>query len=360
MRVVVVGAGIVGASTAFHLVRLGVDVAVVDRAHPGKATLAGAGIVCPWSTSATDPDFIAAYVEGATATGEIIADLAELGETDTGYARVGAVVLARDTDELDDREAAVRERAAGRPDVGDVHRLTGRDARELFPPLRDDLPGLWIGGAARLDGRRVMTALLRAARLEPEIGEVELTVSDRGVAGVRLAGQQIDADAVVVTGGAWSSRLLAACGVTVDVEPQKGQIVHLRVDGPGTDGPVDTSRWPTILPPGPHYLLAFDDGRVVVGATRETGSGFDTRVTAAGQHEVLTAALEWAPGLAHAEIIESRVGLRPYAPSGTPTIGPVDGIDGLFVGTGLGAGGLTMGPLVGRRLAQQITRSTNA
>jgi D-amino-acid dehydrogenase len=145
--------------------------------------------------------------------------------------------------------------------------------------------------------------------------------------------------------------------VTVDVEPQKGQIVHLRVGRPGSDDAVDTSRWPTILPPGPHYLLAFDDGRVVVGATRETCSGFDTRVTAAGQHEVLTAALEWAPDLADAEIIETRVGLRPFAPSGLPTIGPVDGIAGLFVGTGLGAGGLTMGPLVGRRLAEQITGS---
>jgi D-amino-acid dehydrogenase len=356
MRVVVVGAGIVGASTAFHLAELGVDVAVVDRAHPGKATLAGAGIVCPWATSATDPEFVAFYVEGATATGEIVTELAELGETDTGYARVGAIVLARDADELDADEASVRERAVGRPDVGAVHRITGRDAQELFPPLRDDLPGLWIGGAARLDGRRLMSALLRAAHVEPQIGEVELTVRGDVVTGVHLGGQQIDADAVVVTGGAWTARLLDPCGVTVDVEPQKGQIVHLRVGSP--DGPVDTSRWPTILPPGPHYLLAFDDSRVVVGATRETGSGFDTRVTAAGHHEVITAALEWAPGLADAEIIETRVGLRPFAPSGTPTIGPVDGIDRLFVGTGLGAGGLTMGPLAGRRLARHITRSS--
>jgi D-amino-acid dehydrogenase len=212
VRVVVVGAGIVGASTAFHLTALGVDVTVVDRAHAGKATMAGAGIVCPWSTSATDPDFVALYVSGAAATGEVVGALAELGETDTGYARVGAIVLARDADELDADEAAVRRRAAGSPEVGDVHRVTGREARELFPPLRDDLAGLWIGGAARVDGRRLMAALLRAARLEPQIGEVELTVGDGRVTGVQFAGQQIDADAVVVTGGAWSARVLAAWG----------------------------------------------------------------------------------------------------------------------------------------------------
>jgi D-amino-acid dehydrogenase len=183
MRVVVVGAGIVGASTAFHLAELGVDVVVGDRVHPGKATMAGAGIVCPWSTAATDPDFVDLYVSGATATGEIVTELAELGETDTGYARVGAIVLAHDADQLGADESAIRERAAGRPDVGDIHRMTGREAQALFPPLRDDLPGLWIGGAARLDGRRLMSAFLRAARIEPQIGEVELTVRDGGVTG---------------------------------------------------------------------------------------------------------------------------------------------------------------------------------
>ena len=76
MRVVVVGAGIVGASAAFHLVEAGVDTIVVDRVHPGKATLAGAGIVCPWTTAATEPDFVALYCAGAGATAAISAGCA--------------------------------------------------------------------------------------------------------------------------------------------------------------------------------------------------------------------------------------------------------------------------------------------
>ena len=71
MRVVVVGAGIVGASTAFHLVEAGVDVEVVDVAHAGKATWAGAGIICPWPTSATDEEFVSLYVRGAAAVAGI-------------------------------------------------------------------------------------------------------------------------------------------------------------------------------------------------------------------------------------------------------------------------------------------------
>ena len=50
MRVAVVGAGVLGASTAFHLVEAGAEVVVVDLKHAGSATAAGAGIVSPWSS----------------------------------------------------------------------------------------------------------------------------------------------------------------------------------------------------------------------------------------------------------------------------------------------------------------------
>ena len=102
-------------------------------------------------------------------------------------------------------------------------------------------------------------------------------------------------------------------------------------------------------PPGDHYLLAFEGSRVVAGATRETGSGFDHRVTAAGQAEVLNQALEVAPGLGPAMLVDTRVGFCPAAPDLKPLLGVVAG---LVVGNGLGASGLTIGPFAGRLLAQ--------
>ena len=77
-------------------------------------------------------------------------------------------------------------------------------------------------------------------------------------------------------------------------------------------------------------------------------------MTAGGQREVLAAAIRWAPGLADAAIVETRVGLRPLARSGRPTIGPVPQLARLLVGTGMGAGGLTIGPLAGRLLADHV------
>jgi len=106
-----------------------------------------------------------------------------------------------------------------------------------------------------------------------------------------------------------------------------------------------------VHPVSSHYMVAFDDSRVAVGATRETGSGFDPRVTAEGQRQVLENALSVAPGLADATLIETRVGLRPLPDGELPTVGALGGVDGVYVNAGFGAAGLTMGPLVGDRLA---------
>lgn len=351
----VVGSGIVGASAAYHLAiaranGADVDVTVVDAGHDGKATLAGAGIVCPWPSAVDDGPYFDLYASGAAYYDELIGGLVALGYDDVGYRRSGALVVSDDATQLDAAYDRIERRAVGRPEVGRFERVTPPEAQELFPPLRPDLAGIHITGGARVDGRRLAQALLDAAVSHGATvvdGTAELVVGDGAVTGVRCATHPIDADAVVVAGGAWTNRLLDRVGIAVGVAPQKGQIVHLELEG------VDTSGWPSLLPIGPKYLVAFDDGRIVVGATRETGSGFDTRVTAAGQAEVLVAGLAIAPGLADARLVETRVGLRPFT-HGSPTIGAAPGVEGLFIGTGLGAAGLTIGPVAGRMLAAAI------
>src|SRR5690606_38929100 len=109
----------------------------------------------------------------------------------------------------------------------------------------------------------------------------------------------------------------------------------------------DTSSWPVIQPAGSHYLLAFPGGRIVVGATREDGSGYDVRITAAGLREVLSDALAVAPGLGDLTVLETRVGLRPLSDDGLPVVGRIPHDENVVVATGLGATGLTAGPYVG-------------
>jgi D-amino-acid dehydrogenase len=345
VRLIVVGSGIVGASCAFEAASLGADVVLVDAAIPGAATAAGAGIICPWDSLRDEPAWQSIAYPAAREYPELVSRLAELGEADVGYRQVGALALADDEDEQQRIRERLLARRAVAPEVGDVYDVSGTEAVRMFPPLRPDVRAVYIGGAARVDGRLMAAALVRAAAQQGAAvmeGEARLAWRSGGVAGVEVGGELVECDAVVAAAGAWTGSFLRPAGLTVRVEPQRGQIMHL------TLGSVDTSRWPVVLPGGSgHYLLAFDDSRVVAGATRETGSGFDYRVTPAGLAEVLAQALAVAPGLASATYSETRVGFRPVGPDVLPLLGPVPGMQGLVIATGLGASGLTMGPYAG-------------
>lgn len=165
---------------------------------------------------------------------------------------------------------------------------------------------------------------------------------------VTVEGAEQPQDAVVIASGAWSRDLLAPAGTDMPVTPQRGQITHLKLEG------VQTSAWPTVNPLSDHYVVAFDNGRIAVGATREDGTGIDPRVTAAGQLHVLRNGLSVVPGLAEATLLETRVGLRPMPDHQRPVAGRVPGYDNAWIATGYGAGGLTMGPLLGDAIARSV------
>jgi D-amino-acid dehydrogenase len=351
MKVVVVGAGILGSSAAYHLARAGAKVTLVDRADDGRATAAGAGIICPWGSAVEDEASYALLAGGARYYAELANLLAEDGEHDLGYARVGGLYVPAAAEDLEVIERRVRARAVAAPEAGLVERLKPADARAMFPPLRHDQTALFVSGGARVDGRRIAAALKRAAgkrRTRFVAGSAELVGSGTSIAGVRVAGELIEAERVVLAAGAWAPSLLEAIGVKLQVAPQRGQIIHLR------HPPTDTARWPVLLPLSSYYLLAFEDSRVVIGATRESRVGFDYRSTAQGVAEVLNAGLAVAPGLGAWTLSEVRIGFRPVAADDRPKLGPLPGVDNLFVANGLGASGLTMGPYSGALLADCV------
>ena len=354
MRVIVVGAGALGASLTFHLARAGADVSVIDAERDGRATSAGAGILCPWLSNVDDVAFTSLYEGGADYYRTLVT---MLGDADLiGYRQAGGLFVTADPAELEAMARFAEKKAARSPAIGKVARLSPREARALFPPLAQDLSAVWIAGGARVDGRRLARTLLDAAQgmgARYIAGDAALVVRDGRVRGVHVAGDTpadcfLEADIVAATNGAWGTALLAPLSILQPVTPQRGQILHLRLPNQ------DTRNWPIILPSGPHYLLAFDAGHIVAGATRESRAGFDYRVTAAGQASLLEQALKVAPGLGEATFVETRVGFRPATPGIRPLLGWVRGTEGLIVGNGLGAGGLTMGPYAGKLLADTI------
>jgi D-amino-acid dehydrogenase len=136
-------------------------------------------------------------------------------------------------------------------------------------------------------------------------------------------------------------------GCPLPITPTKGQIVHL-------DTTQESDGWPIVQPLLTHYLVPWPGGRVACGGTFEAGAGFSTTVTAAGLHELLRECLVVAPGLADAEYLFTRVGLRPTSPDDRPVVGAVPGWGNVWTATGHGANGLLLGPYTAALLAAHI------
>jgi glycine/D-amino acid oxidase-like deaminating enzyme len=353
MRIVVVGAGIVGASTAFHLTQLGAEVCIVDSDTPGRATFAGAGIICPWLSQNRDPRYEELSFAAVRYYPELVARLAAAGETGVDYDLVGGLVVADSVQQLDSVvERLQKHLEHGVKEIGQVQVLQAGGPKELFPYLDPGLAGVYLSGAARVSGESLRIDLLNAAvkaGSKQLFGKAALERGSSGnvVVGVRVGFETVSADAVVIAAGAWSADLCRPLDLQLDVEPQRGQILHLTV----SEG--QTEALPVIVPVlSDYYLLGFRDSRVVMGATRETGSGFDFRVTAGGVAEVLQEGLRIAPGLNTATLSEIRVGFRPISKDGLPLLGRPSSTAGLVIATGLGRYGLTVGPFAGRLAAK--------
>ncbi len=136
---------------------------MVDRADDGRATAAGAGIVCPWGSAIDDAASYALLAGGARYYQPSHCAARRGGETDLGYARVGGLYVPSDPHELAAVERRARARAVRRQKRASIERLSAADARALFPPSRGDQPALFVSGGARVDGRRLTAALKRAA-----------------------------------------------------------------------------------------------------------------------------------------------------------------------------------------------------
>lgn len=346
---IVVGAGILGSSAAYHLAKAGARVTLIDRQDLGRATDAGAGIVCPWLSQRRNKAWYKIAKGGAKYYASLIQQLEEDGETDTGYNRVGAISLHTDDKKLDQMEERAYKRREDAPEIGEITRLSKEETKRLFPPLSEEYSAVHISGAARVNGRALRQALINAGKKHGVTfiqGDAALIHEESKIKGVTVNGETMLADQVIITAGAWANEILKPLGVNFLVTFQKGQIVHLHM--PNTD----TENWPVVMPPNDQYILTFEDGHIVIGATHENDTGFDCRVTAGGLHEVFAKALSVAPGLENSTMIETRVGFRPFTPGFLPVIGPLPNFEGILVANGLGASGLTAAPYLGSELAK--------
>jgi glycine oxidase len=229
--------------------------------------------------------------------------------------------------------------------------MLGRDAvlaRE--PLLAKNLTGaLFVANEAQVDNRRLGRALLAACgslgvRFE-RVERVAVECDARRVRGVRTAHGFATAATVINAAGAWAGELAGVPDrARVPVRPVAGEMLALAV-------PRDAMRALVWL--GHRYLVPRGDGRLLVGATVEA-RGFDTRVTAAGMHDLLAAALAVAPALAGFAVVETWAGLRPGSHDGRPYLGAT-ALDGYVVASGHFRNGILLAPITARLIADLVT-----
>jgi D-amino-acid dehydrogenase len=353
--VAVLGAGIVGVSAALHCARAGAKVALIDAGFEGKASAAGAGIVSPVGLGGNEasPEWSRLVASAISHYVRILDMLREAGTTEVGYGKVGEIVLAtreQDVPRLADLHQRLDAFAAAGIDVGAVRRVNGNALGAVWPEFRRDIEGLSIENVGRLDGRRMCAAIAALAQTSGVTilsGKGDIRLEDNRSVSLTVDGAPIAARRIILATGSWSQPLLDALHVPMSVQPVRGQIVHLHLEDKTTD------RRPVINTFEGHYFLGFPDGRVVVGGTHEPEAGFEVRITAEGVHSVLSKTLRVAPGLGAATLLETRVGLRPRSRDGYPIVGKPRSAENVVVATGLGAWGLTLGPMIGEIAAEQ-------
>lgn len=349
-KIIIIGAGILGAATAYRLAKAGENVTVIDQQIPGRATQVASGIICPWLSKRRNKAWYELAKRGAKLYPELIEELTDDGQQQTGYKRNGAMFLRNSKEKLQEFKQRAMIRREEAPEIGEITLLNPQEATALFPPLKESYGAVHIAGGARVNGSQLVQSLLKAANSYGARfinGQAILQQIDNIVWGAKVNGETIEADTVIAVNGAWMRPLLAEIGIDFLGSFQKGQLLHLQMPQS------DTSDWPVVLPPSGQSIVSFDQ-HLVIGASHDNDANFDERITVGAIQDVLTKALTFAPGLSDAEISKAAYGFRPFTPDFLPIFGNVPTCKGLFIANGLGASGMTTGPYIATVLADMV------
>ena len=346
----VIGAGIIGLSLGWQLVRRGIPVVVYERDEAGRsASWAAAGMLAPHSEVGFEEEaFLRLGIESLNQFPRFLDEL----EEDTGR-RVplddrGTLIVGfhRDDTERIRRLYEFREHL-GLP----VKWLPGSEGREIEPLLSPKITAaIWLPDDCQINTRALVDALKEAfvsrGGVLKEHTPIRSIVMDGDRArGVRTEEDEIASSSVVLAAGCWSG-LVDGIPETLrpPVRPVKGQIVSLRMG--------NEFRFEHVVRAPDAYLLPKDDGRLLVGATQEE-MGFDVTPTAGPVMRLLERGWEAIPSIYDLAIDTIDVGLRPGSRDNEPLIGSTE-IRDLYYATGHHRHGILLAPVTAYAMCDVI------
>ncbi len=359
-RVVVIGGGIVGCSTAYHLAKLGFTDTVLVEKHQltSGSTFHAAGLIGQLRTSAGITQLLGSSVE-------LYRRLeAETGQA-TGWKMNGGLRLACNQE----RWTEVKRQATTAKSFGlEMHLLSPQEAQHLWPLMVvDDVVGAaFLPTDGQASPSDTTMALAKGARMagatlceETEVISIEV---DRGVVRAVITNQgRIECEKVVLCAGQWTRTLAATVGVNVPLVPVEHQYVVTAQLSGGVPSDLPTLRDPDRL-----TYYKEEVGALVMGgyesnpipwAVKGIPKPFQFQLLESNfEHfaPMMEQAVGRVPALADVGINQLINGPESFTPDGNFILGEAPELRNCFVGAGFNAFGIAAGGGAGMALAEWV------
>ena len=357
-EILIVGGGVIGASAAWHLAERGLGkVTLLERDRLGSGTTWHSAGNVTWKP-VPDSDAPIEYLL------DLLPRLEREGEQATGWLRTGRLFIARSTDAMRTfehywRAADARGRGGALLEPAEVRR---------HHPLAsaEGITGAWLNPlSGRLNPADLVAAYARAARRRGARIEERCTVRGLVVRGGRVRGVRtdrgcFDAGEVVVAAGLWTRRLLAGAGIPV----AHGACEHFyAIAAPAPALPRET---PSFICPEDLIYGREEVGGFLVGFFDRNAKCLDVGTLpepftftlldedwdqVAGYYR---RACEIFPALADAPVRRLVNGPESFTPDGRPLIGPVEGVEGLYLACAMNSSGITFSGMAGHSVADWL------
>jgi len=354
--IVIIGGGIIGASTAYHLARMGAgSVVLLERKHLGSgATGMSSGLVRMHYDNPIEATFAHKSFDTFRHFDEIIGG--ECGFVSTGFVRIAK------PHNLERLKANV----SMMQDIGiDTRLISNDEVKEMAPYMvTDDFSvAAYEPLSGYADPYLTTTGLAQAARRRGSriIQSVEVTgihIAGGRVQSVQTTRGAIAAPVVINAAGPWGARVAAMVGLELDITPALHQATILATP-------------PAI--PTPH--LTFIDRVNGVYGRHETG-GLTLTGTSGGEHNKIVNADELEsysqapmpdiqfktlerlcariPVMETGAVHKGHSGVEGYTLDGHALMGPAPGVDGFYLATGMSGHGFKEGPAIGQTMAELV------
>ena len=339
----IVGAGVIGLSSALELIQRGAKVTVLERGSSGnESSWAGGGILsplCPW-------DYSDAVTRLSSHGAALFPAWAQALHAATGidpeYAASGMLVLPPFDAQLAQQWCVAHEVPVQQINAADCGLPVSGDA-------------LCLPQVAQVRNPRLMQALRKrvemlGGRIIEQCEVRDIVAVDSRVQSLATSSCEYSAENYIVTAGAWSKQVLGLYALQMDIKPMRGQMLLFKFSEPPLRH---------IVLQGDLYLIPRRDGHLLVGSTLED-VGFDKNITQAAHDNLRLRAEAVLPQLRDMPLAQHWAGLRPGSPHNIPTIGRHPQLHNLYLNSGHFRYGVTMAAASVEILLNEIMGTTQA